>query len=263
MISLCFMKMLHGSDLSACDILYNTPMHLAAMLMHDSQHYTKTINCSSLSNDHAGWNDFINKIVHRDDYLVDIVSLKSSCPRYYGGERVVHLDQQNIFGMDIADMIRVQHKCRKSYITFLNNGYMFSKKNGRLTLKCLAAKKVHEQYLRCDGCRTGRAKLYRHKFVENSNIANVSSKIVLQGEKYKYFEMCRNLAHIWTEQSQQLVQLHPIVRFHAPYVWRVMQAMSRRLGISIELLQFIEMHGPCKFVYQDAEAWEAAVHPTE
>ena len=69
-----------------------------------------------------------------------------------------------------------------------------------------------------------------------------------------YFELQDVPSHIVLNESlkntmKNHLPFHEGLPYQAKEIWKLIDTFSERLGISAKLVEFIELHGPCKFVH--------------
>lgn len=160
----------------------------------------------------------------------------------YAGQNKIHFDAVNIFNSTAYDI-------------FPSLKYFESdiKINIKLApLKCLAARQAHKALFRCPECRYLSMYNYNDRF-----IYDVFSKTL----RLNYFELFRNhyffanLFNISNKKGHSLMYSEKASycdhcpRNFDPEIWKLSKIFAKQLNISEKLLEFIEMHGPCKIIH--------------
>lgn len=165
-------------------------------------------------------------------------STYSKCPPYYGGESSVHHDAVNIFGQTALQSSTSMF----SDIIFRNSKQVAS-------LKCLAARSVHQRFLFCKSCRTKTGKFELERLWSENPVPNQRYIKLL-----RYNQVLAKNCKVPKGEKIRFAYLdgycsHNIVDYSQSHVWHMMNYFAQRLSISLELAQFVEMHGPCKFLH--------------
>lgn len=239
-----------GADVTATDIAYNSPLHyLSAFAIRDSEArtehqyelYNLMVNSKMSSYDQLSGMSPRTSLSSSSSDQMSPLDMKpaffSKCPPYYGGEYSVHMDAVNIFG---------QTPMQSS--TSLLSDIIFGNTKQVYSLKCFAARAVHQKYLFCDTCKnkTGKFELERlwsdnpspnQRYIKllryNQTLAN---NCKVPKAKYRFSYLDKYCSHNVRHYCEQ-------------HAWNVMNYFAEKLSISLELAQFVEMHGPCKFLH--------------
>ncbi|KAI2808130.1 Protein fem-1 B [Blomia tropicalis] len=248
-----------GADVTATDIAYNTPLHyFSAFCIRDSEAradqqfelfslLTQTkmsaldqvipfcSSESSFNNDgelklsNGVQTDIQQTLINRAQHF--------RCPPYYGGEFSIHIDAVNVLG---------QTPIQAS--TSLLSDIMFGNLKKLNTLKCLSARAVHQRYLICDMCRNKSTNCsldtpWLEKYISNQRIMKLL--------RYNH-TLLANLRHRKNKNGLEYLNhycCHSLTDYSPQMVWHTMNRFANKLSISVELAQFVEMHGPCKFIH--------------
>lgn len=138
-----------------------------------------------------------------------------------------------------------------SDVIFRNSKHVFS-------LKCFAARVVHKSFLFCESCqnKTGAFQL------NNSTAAAIAfgsggSSLAENARAVKLLRYSETMAEMTRAPRGTRMRfphldsysLHGITNYDEHVVWHAMIQFAQKLNIDLDLAQFVEMHGPCKFVH--------------
>nr|XP_027206199.1 protein fem-1 homolog B-like [Dermatophagoides pteronyssinus] len=208
-----------GANTNVYDIIYNTPLHYLSFYGHENQLSIRELTpiFKDLVN-HIYYGKYVRNALHHFDYA-DLQS--------------VHLDAVNIYNQTAFHIYPNLMYCSK-----------YSDIN-LFPLKCLAARVLHRMFFRCGDCKT----------VKNDENAkdDVSMHVYNQLDDW-FLELQDVPSYIVLNESlkntmKNHLPLHEGLPYKAKEIWKLIDTFSERLGISAKLVEFIELHGPCKFVH--------------
>ena len=240
-----------GADITATDIAFNSPLHyLAAFAIHDSEaktEYHYDLYNLMMATKMSSVDQFTylspRMLVSSLSSLEQISSLDtkpvifSKCSPYYGGEYSAHMDAVNIFG---------QTPMQTS--TSLLSDFIFDNTKHIYPLKCFAARAVHQKYLFCDTCRNKTGKFDLDHLRTESSCPN-PRYIKLLRYNQTLANDCKVPKAKYRFSYLEKYCSHMIVDYCQNHVWNTMNNFAEKMSISLELAQFVEMHGPCKFLH--------------
>lgn len=207
-----------GVNTNVFDYAYNTPLHYLGFLANQNNAslrivkpiYNELINYSFLGT-------YNNQSIHHFDYA---------------GQNRVHLDAVNVFNATAYDI----------FPSFKHIDSNFDIK--LFPLKCLAARQVHKTLFRCPQCR----------YLSMYNYEKFSKKLYdldvgLPSKEKLFYELFKANGFGLKYKEKASYFDHLPRDFDAPNVWRLSKIFAQQLNISEKLLEFIEMHGPCKIIH--------------
>ena len=191
-------------------------------------------------------------------------SMRLHCSPHYAGLTTLHIDAVNAlnqvafqsFSTTSQDNILLQ-EVSLSHITLQQHN---SFNNQIFSLKCLAARSLHLLYMRCHYCQG----TVREEIGESTKInpRDYDTHYGWHDEDRELFishestpELCylsfyNQQLSTYANKPQHLTKHykeHKLIEYNWQHVWKMTKYFRRKLNIPIELVQFIELHGPCKF----------------
>lgn len=254
-----------GADVTATDFAFNTPLHfLSAFTIRDSEARTENQYelYNMIINARMSYPDLVNSPLLASSSFSDgtqvakegctsvspSVTSTAKCHPLYGGECAAHLDAVNIFGQTAMQ----SSASVLSDVIFRNSKHVFS-------LKCFAARVVHKSFLFCESCqkKTGAFELNNSTAAAIASASGGSSSLAEKARAVKLLRYSETMAEMTRAPRGTRMRfphldsysLHGITYYDHHLVWHVMVTFAQKLNIDLDLAQFVEMHGPCKFVH--------------
>ncbi|OTF70611.1 hypothetical protein BLA29_008695 [Euroglyphus maynei] len=210
-----------GANTNVYDKLYNTPMHYLSYYGRKKEMSIREL--APIFNDlveHIYYGKYVRNALHHFDYA-DL--------------QTIHLDAVNIYN-------------QTAYHIYPN--LIYCSKNPDINLfplKCLAARVLHSMYLRCNECKN--VENFDEKF-KNLDPYHDNN----DGRNIWHLKLKNLPSHIMMSDSlsntmKKYCNKHQVLPYLAKEVWKLIDTFSEQLKISAKLMEFIELHGPCKFVH--------------
>lgn len=213
-----------GANTNVYDDLYNTPLHYLSYNGRErGMSIRKLVPYFNELVDHIYYGKYVHNALHHFDYA-DLQS--------------VHLDAVNIYN-------------QTAFHIYPNLLFCYKQPNLNLfPLKCLAARVSHRIYLRCKNCKNVFTNLYEKiESILNRMDGYYDPQEKLH-EKFRNLPLHPSINKSLPNTMEIYPHKHQIKPYRAKEVWKLIDKYSERLKISAKLLEFIELHGPCKFIHQ-------------